>query len=62
MDGAPSARIEQQVENYRQAAADARAVFTEEEMRPFLTCASDVLGDDHFNQSLKRDGGCPWWG
>jgi malate synthase len=61
MDGAPSDRLEQQLENFRQAAADARAVFTEEEMRPFLTCASDVLGDAHFNQSLKRDGGCPWW-
>jgi hypothetical protein len=38
-----------------------RAVFTEAEMRPFLTCSSDRVGDEALNEQLKRGGGCGWW-
>ena len=36
--------IEAQVERFRQAAADAEAIFTEDDMRPFLAMASDLYG------------------
>jgi malate synthase len=58
MEGANDASIETELERYRQAASDARLVFTEREMRPFLACASDRVGDDDFNRWLKESGGC----
>lgn len=58
MAGAPEAAVEKEVERFRQAAADARLVFTEERMRPFLACASDLIGDADFNRRLKETGGC----
>ena len=42
--GAPDDVVEAQVKRFRQAAADAEAIFTEDEMRPFLAMASDLYG------------------
>jgi len=61
MDGAKEAAIDAQIEHFRSAAEDAKAVFTEKTMRPFLTCASDRVGDDDFNRTLKESGGCNWF-
>lgn len=36
--------IEEQVHRFRRAAADAQAIFTEDEMRPFLAQASELYG------------------
>ena len=41
---APEEVIEEQVRRFRRAAADAQAIFTEEEMRPFLAQASELYG------------------
>jgi len=41
---APEAVVEEQVQRFRQAAADAQAIFTEDEMRPFLAQASELCG------------------
>ena len=41
---APEEVIEEQVDRFRRAAADAQAIFTEEEMRPFLAQASELYG------------------
>jgi malate synthase len=43
---------------YREAATQAHVIFTEPEMRPFLACASDRLGDEAFNLRLRAKGGC----
>ena len=42
--GAPDDVIDAQVDRFRQAAADAEAIFTEDEMRPFLAMTSDLYG------------------
>ena len=41
---APDDVVDAQVERFRQAAADAEAIFTEDEMRPFLAQASELYG------------------
>ena len=41
---APEEVIEKQVDRFRRAAADAQAIFTEENMRPFLAQASELYG------------------
>jgi malate synthase len=41
---APDDVVDAQVERFRQAAADAEAIFTEDDMRPFLAMASDLYG------------------
>lgn len=52
MASAPEASREKEAERFRKAAADARLVFTEEAMRPFLACASELVGDADFNRRL----------
>jgi Malate synthase len=41
---APPEVVEEQVQRFQQAAADAQAIFTEDEMRPFLAQASELYG------------------
>jgi malate synthase len=55
---APEATLDKEVERFRQAAADAADVFTEETMRPFLACASNLVGDPNQQRHLKETGGC----
>ena len=55
---APEAVLEKETERFRQAAADAADVFTEETMRPFLACASNLVGDREQQRRLKETGGC----
>lgn len=43
MAGAPEEAVERELARFREAAADARAIFLEEEMRPFLALASDPV-------------------
>jgi malate synthase len=52
----PDEVIDEQVERFRKAAADAEAIFTEETMRPFLACESELYGvPEHKEQLLHRD-------
>ena len=52
----PDEVIEEQVKRFRKAAADAEAIFTEETMRPFLACESELYGvPEHKEQLLHRD-------
>ncbi len=44
MQGHPEAAVQAEVSRYAAAAADAQAVFTEEEFRPFLCMSSDLVG------------------
>ncbi len=55
---APEETLNKEIERYRQAAEDAAAVFTEEEMRPFLACASNLVGDLDQQRRLKATGCC----
>ena len=55
---APQAALDKEIERFRQAAEDAKHVFTEETMRPFLACASNLVGDLDQQQHLKQTGGC----
>jgi len=55
---APEATLNKEIERFRQAAADAADVFTEETMRPFLACASNLVGDLDQQRHLKATGGC----
>jgi malate synthase len=41
---APDNVVEEQVRRFHEAAADAQAIFTEPEMRPFLTMSSELYG------------------
>jgi len=43
---APEKVIEEQVRRFRRAADDAQAIFTEDEMRPFLAQASELYGEE----------------
>jgi malate synthase len=43
---APESVIEKQVQRFRRAAADAQAIFTEEDMRPFLAQASELYREE----------------
>jgi malate synthase len=44
MQGRPEAAVQAEISRYAAAAADAQAVFTEEEFRPFLCMSSDMVG------------------
>ncbi len=44
MQGRPEASVQAEISRYAAAAADAQAVFTEEEFRPFLCMSSDLVG------------------
>jgi hypothetical protein len=44
MDGFPEAAVDKELARFREAADDARAVFLEREMRPFLSMKSDAVG------------------
>jgi len=58
MDGAPAGAIEDEVARFREAASDAQILFAEKNMRPFLACASERLGDEDQKRLLKEMGGC----
>jgi malate synthase len=44
MQSRPEASVQAEISRYAAAAADAQAVFTEEEFRPFLCMSSDLVG------------------
>ena len=44
MQGRPEAAVQAEIDRYAAAAADAQAVFMEEEFRPFLRMSSDLAG------------------
>jgi len=46
------------VERFRKAAEDAKRIFTEDEMRPFLACESELYGVDDHKQFLLKHSGC----
>lgn len=54
----PEPALSREAERFRQAAADAALVFTEQTMRPFLACASERVGDSEQIRHLKETGGC----
>ncbi|MEM1043256.1 MAG: malate synthase A [Bacteroidota bacterium] len=58
MNGAASEAVGKELDRYRQAAADASLVFTEETMRPFLACVSDRVGDAEQQRRVKETGTC----
>ena len=57
--GQPDAVIEKQIERFRQAREDAERIFTEETMRPFLACASELHGVPEHKHALLRTDSCP---
>ena len=42
MQGSPEASVQAEITRYAAAAADAQAIFTEAEFRPFLCMSSDL--------------------
>ncbi len=58
MASSPAEAVENERVRYREAAADAALVFTEDAMRPFLACASDRVGDAEQQRHLKATGRC----
>jgi malate synthase len=54
----PDDVIEEQVERFRKAAEDAEAIFTEDEMRPFLACESELTGVPEHKARLLREDSC----
>jgi malate synthase len=56
--GQPEEVVEKQVERFRQAAEDAERIFLEEDMRPFLACASELYGVPEHKQRLLREDSC----
>ena len=57
-EGQPEEVVQKQIERFRQAAQDAEHIFTEPEMRPFLTCASELAGIPAHKQQLLREDSC----
>jgi len=56
--GQPDEVIEAQIEQFRQAREDAERIFTEESMRPFLSCASELHGVPEHKAALLRADSC----
>jgi len=50
--------VKTHVERFRKAAEDAKRIFTEDEMRPFLACESELYGVDDHKQFLLKHSGC----
>jgi malate synthase len=50
--------VKTHVERFRTAAADAERIFTEDAMRPFLACESELYGVDAHKQHLLKTSGC----
>ncbi len=58
MATAPSEAVDKELDRYCEAAADAEFVFTEDVMRPFLACTSDLVGDAEQQRRVKETGRC----
>ena len=60
MEGRPAASVDKEIERFRQAGEDARAIFTEETFRPFLTCRSELAGTPLSDRRarLRRGSAC----
>jgi malate synthase len=50
--------VETHVGRFRKAAKDAERIFTEDEMRPFLACESELYGNTDHKEHLLKHSGC----
>ncbi|WP_179862210.1 malate synthase [Longibacter salinarum] len=50
--------VETHVQRFRKAAKDAERIFTEDAMRPFLACESELFGVDEHKEHLLKHSGC----
>ena len=50
--------VETHVGRFRKAAEDAERIFTEDEMRPFLSCESELYGHADHKEHLLKHSGC----